>query len=613
MLYSLYDYAIRNHLTLPLGYVKKTLKAYILLNHDGTFHDVEVWDNEVVEAPDIGSFANGTDKSNVLLEKRSVVIPEKNTKKSKFFLHALEDGGQYEPMLQTCAKALNDHRTVEQIRKRLDEKKIKLADRVSFKVDMHSILDSEKTKNWWGMFRQSVKGDSGGGKSLCLITGNVAEPMMTTTPISGLKPVGGHARGDALICFDKPAFCSYDLKKAMNAPISEEAFAAVKAAFDDLLSHDKSPILAGMKFVHWYDQTISQKDDPFFQCGDFFDLEPLEDEEGFESKENGLLEEMSEKEIERERKATERSAVKVATKFIHSLTDGETAPIPDNLQYHILLLSGVNGRVMIRHYERGRYDDLENKLAKWHEDLNLINPSGKVTVSSCKLTARLMRLMKRQNNDNKPFDRMAKELAGITPMVLSAILSGGMLPDSVAVRALSNIRSYNLDDDADERDKKTICYAYQWLKIWLIRNRGKGEIILKEYNPGYEGVAYHCGAMMAVYEKIQKTVMRDVKVTVVQRYYASAMQTPALVMGILSKMSVHHLEKFENKYFAEEMKKHLREVSTSIKGPIPTTLNLEQQSEFALGYYQMGAEMNRLKREKGNKSITVGEDTDANN
>lgn len=191
MLKSLYDYALRNDLTLPPGYVNKTVKAYILLHGDGSFQDVEIHDNEVVAAPDIGSLANGTDKSNVLLEKRSVVIPDAETKKSGFFLEALIDGGREEPMLKTCADALQDAQIRETIRTRLDEKKIKPSDRISFKVDYHSILESNETKAWWQKFRQFITGtNSKEGNTRCLITGNLTVPVQTTTPISGLQVVG---------------------------------------------------------------------------------------------------------------------------------------------------------------------------------------------------------------------------------------------------------------------------------------------------------------------------------------------------------------------------------------------------------------------------------------
>ena len=80
---------------------------------------------------------------------------------------------------------------------------------------------------------------------------------MTTVPKStGLAVVGGHPSGDAVICFDKPAFCSYDLKQSANAPVSEEAFAQVKLALDTLLKD--APPLAGMKFVHWYDKPLAK-------------------------------------------------------------------------------------------------------------------------------------------------------------------------------------------------------------------------------------------------------------------------------------------------------------------------------------------------------------------
>lgn len=84
-------------------------------------------------------------------------------------------------------------------------------------------------------------------KAPCPITGRPTIPTATVPPISGLSVVGGHAQGDALICFDKDAFCSYGLKQAANAPVSEEAFAGVKAALDELLKG--APVLAGMKFV----------------------------------------------------------------------------------------------------------------------------------------------------------------------------------------------------------------------------------------------------------------------------------------------------------------------------------------------------------------------------
>ena len=181
--------------------------------------------------------------------------------KSAFFLETLRDASEEEPLLKTCVRALETPEIMEAIRAELDRMKIKPGDRISFRVNGNSMVESEQIRRWWREYRKRfAKGDASSAK-LCLITGEPTAPMMTTIPIQGLLAVGGHSKGDALICFDKAAFCSYNQKKAVNAPVSEEAFDVVKSALDDLLKD--APILAGMKFVHWFDREIAQEEDPF--------------------------------------------------------------------------------------------------------------------------------------------------------------------------------------------------------------------------------------------------------------------------------------------------------------------------------------------------------------
>lgn len=583
MLKALYDYAIRNKLALPPGFVNKTVKAYILLSAEGNFIGIEPGGTVEVPAPDIGSLANGKDKSNVLLEKRSIIIPEKGSLKNAFFLKTLRDGGIYEPKLAICADVLEDREKTEQIRLRLNELKIKDGDRITFRVDGRSVLESEAVTRWWQDYRLQFSTEKE-KKNLCLITGELTKPMETTTPIAGLKVVGGHARGDALICFDKNSFCSYDLKKAANAPVSEEAFAGVKAALDSLLKH--APTLAGMKFVHWYDYNIPEEYDPFWNNDMFQNMVG----------EAGDTDQPSQPEADKE---TEQNAKIQADKLINSVESGEYVPSFDDVHYYILLLSGVGGRIMIRRYERGNYAELRNKIEEWRSDLSLVNPDGRDLISSCKLVSRLMKLMSFQKEDRNPFDRMAKELSGLAPAILTSILTGSVLPDTVAVHTLAFIRSDMMasDNEEDALFKKDV-HVWQWLKVWLLRSRGKRGLIMEAYNPEYQSIAYQCGAMLSVYEAIQKEAMPNVNTTVVQRYYSSAIQTPALVLGRLSQLSRPHLEKMENQWLANQFREKLMDIAVMIHGKIPAVLTLEQQSEFALGYYQMWAEMKREKDER---------------
>ena len=74
MLKALYDYAIQHNLVLPPGFSKKPIKAWISLSTKSNFVGVEPGDDYSYMIPDIGSMANGTEKSNVLVEKRLVKV-----------------------------------------------------------------------------------------------------------------------------------------------------------------------------------------------------------------------------------------------------------------------------------------------------------------------------------------------------------------------------------------------------------------------------------------------------------------------------------------------------------------------------------------------------------
>ena len=588
MLNALYDYAVRHELSLPDGYAKKTVAAYISFSSTvEDYVEIHKGDDREIPCPDIGSLANGKEKSNIIVEKCSVVIPDAENAKSTFFRNALSELGGVDPDAALCAEKLSDPDILEKIRALLDENKIKPANRISFMVDGRKLHNSPHLPEWWKLWRQGIMPPKKGDLAPCLITGELTAPVATAPPVKGLRVVGGHASGDALICFDKPAFCSYGLKQAANAPVSETAMGAVKAALDELVAD--APILCGMKFVHWYDRDVEEENDPLFDAN-FFGLGNAyqEDEEDNEPDDAYTAQQ-------------EIAARSRADQVIESVKAGTTAGSLDAI-YHILLLSGVGGRVMVRRYEMGKYETLQKNLKKWNEDLALVHPYAQGTCKPMKLTGRLIRLLKYQKNDRKIFERLGKELSGITPAVLTAILSGGRLPDAVAIRALAYIRSKMLSADEEQKDENLDGWACQWLKVWLLRNHERSEEHLNEhYDPNHPEPAYHCGAAMAVYGEIQHKAMPDVNVNMAQRFYASCIQTPALVLGRLSHMSIHHLAKIESKFYQNLYRELLEQVHTAIGPAIPTTLNLEKQSYFALGYYQMYAKMRADRMEAANK------------
>ena len=117
---------------------------------------------------------------------------------------------------------------------------------------------------------------------------------------------------------------------------------------------------------------------------------------------------------------------------------------------------------------------------------------------------------------------------------------------------------------------------------------------MNKYNLQHSEPAYHCGALMAVYAKLQSIAMPNVNAGIIQRYYASASRTPALVFAQLSRLANYHLDKLTSPIYFE---RQLSESYSALGDKIPTTLTLTEQSYFALGYYQKWAELN-AKKEK---------------
>ncbi|MGN0494993.1 MAG: type I-C CRISPR-associated protein Cas8c/Csd1 [Lachnospiraceae bacterium] len=587
MLKAFYDYAIRNDLVLPPGYSNKTIKAYVSLSKEGEFLGVILGDDTPVLCPDIGSLANGKEKCNPIVEKRAVIFKDAsdlqdNAKiKRDFYYQVLRDGSDAVSEFEICVKVAEDEKTLLKISEALNENKIKGSDRISFIVDGKRIVQAEGLRVWWNIYRKKFFEKK--EKTLCLITGEDTVPMKTVPPITGLAAVGGHAHGSPLICFDKSAFCSYDQKQSANAPVSETAFFAVKAAMDHLLK--KSPVLANMKFVHWYEQDIAAENDPVLNAN-FLGINIL-----------GNDEEEDEKVSEEEEKRKARSAENQASRLIQSVTTGKKIPYISN-QFTIVLLSGVEGRVMVRQYEHGSYEELQRNIDLWNKQLELKALNGIQNEKSKKLNARLLCLLKKHNSDSKIWDRVNKELPEITQAIIYAIIHGTSLPDAVALRSLAYIRSQMLENDENQTGMQipdvTAC---QWLKVWLMR-KGKENEIMSEYDPKHKSAAYHCGAAMAVHAAIQTVAMKNVNATIVQRYYSSASQMPALVLGQVSRLSAYHLDKIENEWLRKQYEDVLNGAYCAIGNEIPATLTLEQQAYFALGYRQMCTKLQKDKNER---------------
>ena len=119
--------------------------------------------------------------------------------------------------------------------------------------------------------------------------------------------------------------------------------------------------------------------------------------------------------------------------------------------------------------------------------------------------------------------------------------------------------------------------------------------------------AYLCGRLFAVFDRLQYLALGGVNAGVVERYYASASVTPALVMGRLFRNAQFHLARADGG-IATNVTKDFEAITSALGTDFPAALNLEQQGRFALGYYHQKAEYRRRTTER-KEAVTKAEAT----
>lgn len=182
----------------------------------------------------------------------------------------------------------------------------------------------------------------------------------------------------------------------------------------------------------------------------------------------------------------------------------------------------------------------------------------------------LQETVNQNSKDKKPKANMAAA-------TLQAVLAGGRYPESLYGSVLLRIRC---EQGRITRGRAAVIKAY------LLKNK----TIIKEgdfvgLNENTNEKAYVLGRTFAVLEAIQEDANPGINTTIKDRYYNSASTTPASVFPILIRLKNSHIRKLEKQ---KKSVKEYEEILTDLFGRIenfPIRLSLEEQGNFALGYY----------------------------
>lgn len=509
---------------------------------------------------------------------------EKTHKKHLFFVSLLRQASEARPDLGLIASMLEDAAVLSKIHAALEAREARPNDKVTFCIRDEFPVESDCWHDWWRRFRVGLAGGKAPRLAMpCLITGELAEPLRTHPKVRGIDKRAGGSPFDTLVSFDKAAFSSFGLAQSANAAISEAAAYAYRVALEDLLAHH-AHLIAGVQVVHWFAKRIPPADDPFELL-----FRGTEEQE-------------------------ELWAQKRAADLVESIRKGEREDLADN-HYYALTLSGAARRIMVRDWMEGQFEDLVESVSAWFHDLQITSLNGDTPAKDPSIERAITALLPERKQGQAYGDWIKQIGAERTHLWRAALNKNLPIPFSALARVVTlNARFHQTGEleQAAERGRSGAAISALYARMGLMKAyhlRKKGESYLMPYlNEEHPDPAYHCGRLMAVYAALQHAALPNVDVGVVQRYYAAASATPGLILGRLARLSTFHLNKLDSPGLAHSLESKLADIWARIADRPPTTLTLEEQSLFALGYYQQMAADRKGKPKVDDQNTETKED-----
>ena len=431
-------------------------------------------------------------------------------------------------------------------------------DNFSFRVEEQLLLEDEIYIRpfWRSQFeKENEDHEADAPHGLCLVTGESDQPIALTHNPKVQGVPNTQAFGAAIVSFDKGAFASYGFEQSLNASTSTRAATAYCIALNAMLGRENHSLRLGQVACCFW--TRNETDATSAWGALLNQADPL-----------------------------------AVADFLKSPWVGREREALRQEQFHAVTLAGNSGRIVVRHWMQVTLETATENLQRWFRDLDLEPvrlPSGKEKMPPLALF-RLACATVRDAKDLQP---------EVTAQLFRAALEGAA-PSLTLLHPMLNRLRVDM-----ARDGSTALLNHSRLalvKLILNRNRKDNIVqIAERQTTNTEDAAYQCGRLLAVLAEAQAKA-HDYQLEgagVAERYFGTAMASPASVFPILLKLNRHHLNKISksdryrghDRFFDEAIQDVLTKVNQ-----FPRTLDLHAQGRFAIGFYQQKA-ADRVARE----------------
>lgn len=380
-----------------------------------------------------------------------------------------------------------------------------------------------------------------------------------------LKGIGSQAK---LVSFgkdqtDRNAFYSYGKSLGYNCNISEKAMKQYTAALNFLLADNGHHKNFGDMVVVYF----AMKQNDAAEC-DAFSL---------------LFGDFASDQKETVDQETEKDLNQVYNYAQTGVLKDLSGMDPDSI-FYVAGLTANSSRICTKFVVRNRFGVILEHVAAHQKDIRILEKQKPVSMYWI------------QKQLVSPKSKDAKVPPPLIAGLFASILNGTRYPDALLATVIARVKT-----DTDETQQKKVNHIRAGLIKGCLNRKAKKEEITMSLNLDNTNQAYLCGRLFAVLEKIQQDASGgNLNRTIKDSYFSSACSKPATVFPKLIQLSQNHLKKVEYVLFYQKL---CGDIIDQLEDAFPSTLSLDEQGKFIIGYYQQNKAL-YAKKEKQQETAT---------
>lgn len=254
------------------------------------------------------------------------------------------------------------------------------------------------------------------------------------------------------------------------------------------------------------------------------------------------------------------------TSLFASIRNGAYVADDGGNRFYVLGLAPNSARIAVRFWQAGTVADFAERIARYFSDLEIIGHEKYGYPS-------LFRLLRATAAQHKA-DNINPLLAG---SVLRAVLDDRPLPEALLQSVIRRLHA----ERYVSYERAALIKACLNRKIRQLQPEHKEITVALDTDNTDTG--YRLGRLFALLERLQETANPGLNATIRDRFYSAASSTPVTVFANLLRLANHHLAKLpvgQRTYYEKLLGEIMNEVTD-----FPAHLRIEQQGQFAIGYY----------------------------